>query len=88
VLVFQVLDPAELDFPFDRATTFEDLETGDEVMAAPAAVRQHDLQALHTLLETYRRELGAAGIDYQLLNTAEPLESALLKYLSTRSRTA
>src|SRR5437764_9090342 len=33
VLVFQILDPDELEFPFDRATRFEDLETGDEVMA-------------------------------------------------------
>jgi uncharacterized protein (DUF58 family) len=88
VLVFQVLDPAELEFPFDRATTFEDLETGDEVVAAPAEVRQHYLKALHAMLDRYRRELGAAGIDYQLLNTAEPLEMALLAYLSTRARTA
>src|SRR6185437_5626182 len=29
VLVFQVLDPAELEFPFDRTTAFEDLESGD-----------------------------------------------------------
>jgi uncharacterized protein (DUF58 family) len=88
VLVFQVLDPAELDFPFDRATTFEDLETGEEVMAVPEAVRRHYLQELQAMLDRYKRELGAAGIDYQLLNTAEPLEMALLAYLSTRSRTA
>jgi hypothetical protein len=38
------------------------------------------------LIERYRRELGAAGIDYQLLSTKHPLELALLSYLSTRSR--
>jgi hypothetical protein len=38
------------------------------------------------LIERYRRELGAAGIDYQLVTTAEPLEMALLAYLSTRAR--
>ena len=36
--------------------------------------------------ERYRRELGANGIDYQLLDTNRPLELALLSYLSTRSR--
>ena len=88
VLVFQVLDPDEIDFPFDRVTCFEDLETGDEVLAVPGAVRAHYLKEINGLVERYRRELGAAGIDYQLLNTKEPLETALLAYLSTRSRTA
>ena len=83
VLVFHVLDPDELDFPFDRATRFEDLETDEEVMAVPGVVRAHYLKEIGALIERYRRELGAAGIDYQLLNTKEPLELALLKYLST-----
>ena len=86
VLVFHVLDPDELDFPFDRATRFEDLETDEEVMAVPSIVREHYLQQIGGLIERYRRELGGAGIDYQLLNTKEPLEMALLAYLSTRAR--
>jgi hypothetical protein len=39
-----------------------------------------------SLIERYRRELGAAGIDYQLLRTNQPLEIALMSYLSTRAR--
>ena len=69
VIVFHVLDPDELEFPFDRATRFEDLETGEEIMAVPALVRAHYLKAIGGLVERYRRELGGAGIDYQLLNT-------------------
>jgi len=88
VLVFQVLDPDEIEFPFDRITRFEDLETNDEVMAVPELVRSHYLERMSGLIERYRRELGAAGIDYQLLSTSQPLEFALLAYLSTRSRTA
>jgi uncharacterized protein (DUF58 family) len=88
VLVFHVLDADELEFPFDRTATFEDLESGDEIVAVPGAVRQHYLKQLGALIDRYRRELGAARIDYQLLSTAEPLEMALLAYLSTRSRTA
>jgi uncharacterized protein (DUF58 family) len=88
VLVFQILDPDELEFPFDRATRFEDLETSEEVMAVPGLVRAHYLKQMSGLIERYRRELGAAGIDYQLLSTKQPLEMALLAYLSTRSRTA
>ena len=86
VLVFQVLDPDELEFPFDRATRFEDLETSEEITAAPGVVRAHYLKEIGSLVERYRRELGASGIDYRLITTAEPLEMALLSYLSTRAR--
>src|SRR4051794_17884114 len=88
VLVFHVLDPDEIDFPFDGATRFEDLESGEEVTAVPDVVRTHYRKAIGDLIDRYRRELGGAGIDYQLLNTKQPLEIALLAYLSTRSRTA
>src|SRR5580704_11663263 len=86
VIVFQVLDPDEIDFPFVRATRFEDLETSEEVMAVPAVVRAHHIKEIGALIDRYRRELGGSGIDYHLLSTAEPLEMALLAYLSTRSR--
>ena len=86
VIVFHILDPDELEFPFEHATRFEDLETNEEVMAVPGAVREHYLKAIGALVDRYRRELGATGIDYQLLNTNHPLELALMSYLSTRSR--
>ena len=86
VIVFHLLDPDELEFPFDRPTRFEDLETSEEVMAVPAAIREHYLQAMGALIDRYKRELGASGIDYHLVSTAEPLEMALLAYLSTRAR--
>jgi uncharacterized protein (DUF58 family) len=86
VIVFHVLDHDEIEFPFDRATRFEDLETSEEVMAVPGAVRDHYLRAIGGLIDRYRRELGACGIDYQLLDTNRPLELALMSYLSTRAR--
>jgi uncharacterized protein (DUF58 family) len=86
VVVFHVLDPDEIEFPFDRATRFEDLETSEEVMAVPALVRKQYLKEIGALVERYKRELGAAGIDYTLLPTSQPLEMALLSYLSTRAR--
>jgi uncharacterized protein (DUF58 family) len=88
VIVFHVIDPHELEFPFERATRFEDLETSEEITAVPGAVREHYLKQIGGMIDRYRRELGAGGIDYQLLSTNRPLELALLSYLSTRSRTA
>ena len=84
--MFHVLDPDELEFPFDRATRFEDLETSEEVMAVPRLVREHYLKEMGALIERYKRELGGAGIDYTVLPTSQPLEMALLSYLSTRAR--
>jgi uncharacterized protein (DUF58 family) len=86
VIVFHVLDPDEIDFPFERATRFEDLETAEEIMAVPGAVRDHYLREMGALIDQYRSHLGGAGIDYQLLSTNRPLELALMSYLSTRAR--
>ena len=86
VLVFHVLDPDELDFPFQRATRFEDIETREEILAVPGRVRDHYLKEIGGLIDRYKRDLGAAGIDYTLLPTSQPLEMALLAYLTTRER--
>lgn len=86
VVVFHVLDHAELTFPFDGATRFHDIESDDEVRAVPALVRVHYLKEIGALLETYRRELRLAGIDYCLVDTSKPLDIALLSYLSARAK--
>jgi uncharacterized protein (DUF58 family) len=86
VIVFQVLDPDEVNFPFERPTRFEDLETSEEIVAMPPVVRDYYLNAIGGLTERYRLELGACGVDYHLLTTDQPLEWALLAYLSARAR--
>jgi len=86
VVVFHVMDPAELTFPFTRASRFRDIEGGDELMAVPSVVREQYLVELNGAIDRYKRELGAAGIDYRLLDTSEPLEFALMSYLSTRGK--
>jgi uncharacterized protein (DUF58 family) len=86
VVVFHVLDQAELQFPFQQAARFRDLETRDEVVAEPAAVREQYLKAITDLQERYRRDLRLSGIDYVMLDTSLPLETALMAYLLTRRR--
>jgi uncharacterized protein (DUF58 family) len=86
VVVFHVLDPAELRFPFQHAARFRDIETRDEVVAVPGAIREQYLKAIGDLQERYRRDLRLAGIDYVMLDTALPLETALMAYLLTRRR--
>jgi uncharacterized protein (DUF58 family) len=87
VVVFQVLDPDELSFPFERAARFRDVESDHEVVAAPAAVRDAYKSRLDAMVSNFRTVLGQNGIDYTLLDTSQPLEVALLAYLQTRRRT-
>lgn len=86
VIVFHVLDSAELRFPFERTARFRDVETREEVMAVPDAVRENYLRAITDLQQRYRRELRLAGIDYVALDTSEPLDPALMAYLMARRR--
>jgi uncharacterized protein (DUF58 family) len=87
VVVFHVLDADELTFPFERAATFRDVETGEQLLTEPGSVRERYLQGIGALQETYRRELRGAGVDYQLADTSEALDVTLLTWLSGRGRT-
>jgi uncharacterized protein (DUF58 family) len=86
VIVFHVLDSAELRFPFEQAARFRDVETRQEVLAVPGAVRDSYLRAIGELQDRYRRELRLAGIDYVALDTSQPLDPALMAYLMARRR--
>jgi len=86
LIVFHVLDPAEIDFGYDEASSFEDLETGEQIPVVPEslvteyrAMVQAHIAALTTKFSEHR-------IDYTVLNTAEPLDRALFSYLSSRER--
>lgn len=86
VVVFQVLDPDELKFPFEGAARFRDMETAAEVMAVPANVRKDYIERMQAMIAHYKRELSLVGIDYCLLDTSQPLELGLMAYLMTRRR--
>jgi uncharacterized protein (DUF58 family) len=86
VIVFQVLDPYELTFPFRGAAKFRDLESAEEVLAEPSAIRTAYLRELAGLTLRFDRELRGAGIDYVQLDTSKPLDFGLLAYLAARQR--
>lgn len=86
VVVFQVLDRAELTFPFEEAAEFRDLETGQEVLTRPAEVRGAYLASLDDMFARYTEAFGGAGIEYVRLDTHEPLDAALSTWLAARAR--
>jgi uncharacterized protein (DUF58 family) len=86
LLVMQVLDRAELEFPFDERGSFEDLETGERIPVVPAEVRARYRELMDAHLAELRRLFAASGVDYALLDTAKPLDHALSSYLTSRQR--
>jgi uncharacterized protein (DUF58 family) len=86
VSLFHVLDPDELQFPFEGLARFRSLEAPDEVLADPLALRAEYLAALGEHLAAVKRGCQEAGVDYRLCDTARPPVGVLLDFLSARSR--
>jgi uncharacterized protein (DUF58 family) len=85
VIVFHLLDQAEIDLPFDGNILFEDLEeTNLKVIADPKAIRQTYRQVIEEFTAAMRKQCHDSTIDYQLLSTSTPLDRALASYLSWR----
>jgi uncharacterized protein (DUF58 family) len=86
LIVFHVMDPQEIDFSFDEASAFQDLETGDQVPVVPDSFRQQYQALVREHIEALRRRFAEHRIDYALLDTREPLDRALFSYLSSREK--
>jgi uncharacterized protein (DUF58 family) len=84
VMVFHLLDDAELDFEFQGPTRFEGLESPDQLNCNPRALREGYLEALHKYLDEVRRICTQNVCDYALIRTSQPLDAALAAYLSNR----
>jgi len=86
VIVFQVLDPMELDFSFTAASGFEDLETGEQIPVVPERLRGEYRRLMTAHLETLQKKFSDHRIDYVLLDSSKPLDDALFRYLLARER--
>lgn len=86
VIVFHVQDATELEFNFEGAALFRDMETGEEMEIDPASLRTTYLEQMRELTDFYRKGLAEMGIDYHLINTKQPYDQALSTYLNRRAR--
>jgi len=86
VILFHVLDPAEIDFSFDDASSFEDLESGEQVPVVPDALREQYRAMIREHIAALTTKSAAQRVDYNLLNTAAPLDYALFNYMAIRDR--
>jgi uncharacterized protein (DUF58 family) len=85
VLLFQILSPDELDFPFKNPTKFRSLEQkGYELTVDARRLREEYQKNFEDHRAQLRRVAEELNIDYVMLRTDEPVDRALGAYLATR----
>jgi len=88
VTLFHVLDPDELEFPFEDPTLFLSMEDGRQVEANGRDVRKGYLEVLARWLADVRRVAGEADLEHVLCRSDQPLDEVLLPFLARRERRA
>lgn len=86
VMVLHLLSPDELDLPYDRSVTLQDLETGRKLQVDPADLRKHYVEQVQAHLAAVRRACNDADVEYHDLMVSEPYDRALVRLLSRRAR--
>jgi uncharacterized protein (DUF58 family) len=86
VILFHILDEAEVHFPFDGVIEFEDIEDHQRLTVDARGARNDYLHALEEFKELYRRECAKANIDYVPMDTSVSFDGALMQYLLQRQK--
>jgi len=86
LIVFQILDPAELNFSFENPSLFRDIENNRKFYVDPPAAKEEYQERLNRHNQMIERNCQNLGIDYRVLPTDRPLEYALLDFLISRVR--
>jgi uncharacterized protein (DUF58 family) len=86
VVVFHVMDEAELTLPYDRLTRFKDMEGVGRVVANPKSLRARYLTRINAFIDGLKAACFERGISYNLANTKEPYDHFLAAYLEKRAR--
>jgi uncharacterized protein (DUF58 family) len=84
VVVFHVLDGAELDFPFQEATLFRGLEQLPDLLTDPRSLRKGYLAAVQEYVAELQQGCRSQNVDYVQMRTDQPLGVALSAYLAHR----
>jgi uncharacterized protein (DUF58 family) len=85
VIVFHVLDPDEVEFPYHDTATFVDMESGDRITTEPWEIGARYRERLAAWQDKYRRACREQRVDYVPLDTRTPFDRALLAYLEKRA---
>jgi uncharacterized protein (DUF58 family) len=83
-IVLHLLDRNEIDLPYDRKVTFQDLETGEKLQVDPSELRETYQKQIEEYLAAVRRACNDADMEYQEMFVDEPYDVALVRLLSRR----
>ena len=84
VILFHVMDEAEVTFPYEGPVQFEDAESGETVTVDATGFREDYLKQLEEFREAYREGCSKLRIDYVPVDTSMPFDKALTEYLLGR----
>ncbi len=84
VILFHILHPDEVLFPFDGDIVFESLEDDPPIGLDPVEIRQQYQELIQDIIRHYRHHCPSLGIDYQFTQTDTPLDQVLRYYLLKR----
>ncbi len=84
VILFHILDQAEVAFPFDGLVELHDPESGESIEVDADAYRSEYLEEISNFRTLYEHECRQSGIDYVPLDTSMQFDRALTEYLSNR----
>ncbi len=84
VIVFHVLDEAEVTFPFRGMVDLKDPESGQSLVLDAEGIRSDYLETVEAMCTRYEKECHSMGADYVRLDTSMRFDRALVGYLSQR----
>ncbi len=87
VICAQLLDPQEIEFPFEEITMFKGLEESGELLTEPRALRQGYLQVLGEFTDQLKRTCRSIDVDFARFNTGDSLDVPLSAFLAQRAAT-
>src|SRR5438067_3336406 len=85
MMVFQLLDPMEIDFPVEDVTLFKGMEELGELLTEPRALREGYLEQLEGFTSGLKKLCRGMKIDFTRMNSGEPLDVSLSGFLATRA---
>jgi len=86
IIIFHILDEAEVHFPFEGVIEFRDVEEERKLTLDARGMRADYLQAVQGFRERYKTECARANIDYVPIDTSVSFDKALLQFLIQRTR--
>jgi uncharacterized protein (DUF58 family) len=84
VIVFHILDPMEKQLNFRTDSLFVDMESGESLHTDPRHMGESYRHSVHRFIDRYKRECRSNNIDYIPIETNQPFDEALFKYLTRR----